>query len=177
MRLFIAVDMDEQIKDKLSPLLAEVSKISGIKAVERENLHLTLLFLGEVPDFKIEQMKKELCQIDFKSFEMRISEIGAFPSKSNPRVVWVGVLSDEVKLLADEVYTRMRKLGFKRDKDFEGHVTIARVKRKSDEIKKFIEVHEKDDFGTMIVKNFKLKQSILRKEGPIYKDLAIFELK
>ncbi|MCS7121017.1 MAG: RNA 2',3'-cyclic phosphodiesterase [Archaeoglobaceae archaeon] len=177
MRLFIAVDMSEQIKDRLSTILSEMSKIGGVKVVEKENLHVTLLFLGEVPEFKVEQIKKELSQIDFKSFEMKIKGLGAFPSKNNPRVVWAGIVGDEIRSLAEEVYAKMKKIGFKRDKDFEAHVTVARMKRRNDEVKKLIEKYEMEDFGSMKVENFKLKQSILKREGPIYIDLALFSLR
>lgn len=176
MRLFVAVDLSDEVREKLSPLLAELSKMSGLKTVEKENLHATLLFLGEVPEMKVPQIREELSKIKFESFKIELSEVGAFPSVSNPRVVWIGAKDDgKLKMLADEVYERLKKLGFKRDKDFVAHITIARVKRRCENLKNFVSIHAKDKFGEMIVDNFKLKQSILRPQGPIYKDVEVFK--
>ncbi|MET1124286.1 MAG: RNA 2',3'-cyclic phosphodiesterase [Archaeoglobaceae archaeon] len=176
MRLFVAVDIGGDVREKLRKPLSEIAKLSGVKAVELENLHITLLFLGEVPEAKVPQITQRLSEISFEPFEIRIKGVGAFPNERSPRVVWAGVEDGgKLKRLADEVYDKLRRMGFRRDKEFSAHVTLGRIKRRNEEIKKFLEAYRDEDFGSMLVDRFKLKQSILRQQGPIYKDITVFE--
>ncbi len=176
MRLFVAVDLNDDLRDRLTPITKEVSKFSGVKAVEPQNLHITLLFLGEVRDERVGAIENELSQVEFNPFRIRLRGIGAFPNPSSPRVVWVGVEDGgELKRLADSVYQRLKKLGFRRDKDFSAHITVARVKKRNPSIAEFIKKYSSSEFGEMDVNCFKLKQSILRPQGPIYKDVRVFE--
>lgn len=176
MRLFVAVDMDERIKENLKPLIEKLSQIKGLKAVEKENLHTTLIFLGEVPEAKLADIQKALSRVEFESFKIALKGIGRFPNRGDPRVIWVAILDgkDEIVRLADSVYSELRKLGFKRDKPFEAHITVARVKRKIPGLDEILEDFKNADFGEMVVREFKLKQSILTPSGPIYKDIYIF---
>lgn len=171
----MAVDLNEEVRRKIAPLIEKASRISGVKAVEVENLHITLQFLGEVKDSKIPAIEDELSKVKFEQFKVSFQGVGAFPTPSSPRVVWVGISDGgKLKQLADSVHHQLKKLGFRRDKEFSAHVTIARVKRKNPEIKTLIGEHSSEFFGEMEVKNFRLKQSVLRPQGPIYKDLMVF---
>ena len=139
-------------------------------------MHITLLFLGEVSDSKADVIKNRLREIKFEPFEVKFKGIGYFPPRGNVRVVWVGVSEGvgELRKLADEVYAKLKKLGFRRDKEFAAHVTVARVKRKVDKLKDMLKGFEDEEFGSMTVDKFKLKQSILRPTGPVYKDVEVF---
>ncbi|MEM1671744.1 MAG: RNA 2',3'-cyclic phosphodiesterase [Archaeoglobaceae archaeon] len=176
MRLFVAVEMDEKIKESLSPLLAELSQVKGLKTVERENLHTTLMFLGEVPEAKLSEIQNSLSRVDFKNFKIALKGVGKFPKKGEPRVVWIGIEEgrEEIIRLAESVYLALKKLGFERDKPFEAHVTVARVKRRNPELEKVLDKYKDQNFGEMVVKDFRLKQSILKPSGPIYKDIFVF---
>jgi len=174
MRLFVAVDVDEAVRERISPILSELA-ISGVKAVEPENLHITLLFLGEVDELKAEKVQKELSEIKFSPFKISFEGVSAFPNLNSPRVVWVGVKDGgELVKLADSVYQKLKKLGFKRDKEFKAHLTVARVKKKNPEISEIIKRNSTRSFGEMEVREFKLKQSTLTPKGPIYRDLKVF---
>ncbi len=176
MRLFIAVDVDDSIREKIKPLLSELSRINGVKAVEPENLHITLLFLGEVGESRVSQIEERLSEVKFEPFKISFEGVGAFPNVNSPRVVWIGVReSGELTNLANDVYEKLKKLGFRRDKEFKAHLTIGRVKRKNPEVSDVIRKHSSESFGEMEVKSFSLKQSILTPKGPIYKDLRVFE--
>ncbi len=175
MRLFVAVDISDELRERIAPVLSQAAKIPGLKAVERENLHITLLFLGEVAERRVAAIEEELSKVAFEPFTIRLRGVGAFPSPASPRVVWVGVDdAGELRKLADDVYAKLRKLGFKRDKEFSAHVTVARVKRRNEDVKRLIESFANEDFGEMVVESFSLKRSILRPQGPIYKDVAVF---
>ncbi len=177
MRLFVAVDLQDEVRDNIWRLSEKLASIKGLKTVEKENLHITLMFLGEVDSKRVELIKDELSKISFEPFKIKLASVGAFPSTASPRVVWVDVKEgkEELKRLADAVYEKLKKLGFKRDKEFVAHVTVARVKRKSPEIQEVMGEFAKAEFGEMVVNKFKLKQSILRPQGPIYKDIGVFE--
>jgi len=176
MRLFVAVDIDDLIRDRIKPLLAELSGINGIKAVEPENLHITLLFLGEVTESRVSKIEENLSEIDFEPFRISFERVGAFPNLNSPRVVWIGVREGgELTSLANNVYERLKKLGFRRDKEFRAHLTVGRVKRKNPEVSEVIKKHSSESFGEMEVKSFSLKESILTPKGPIYRDLRVFE--
>ncbi len=176
MRLFVAVDMDEKIRETLSPLLSQLSKFKGLKTVERENLHTTLMFLGEVPEAKLRDIQIALSQVEFEPFKIILKGVGKFPNRGDPRVLWVGIEEgkDRMIRLAENVYLALKKLGFERDKSFEAHVTVARIKNRIPELQKFLEDFKDANFGEMLVKDFRLKQSILKPSGPVYKDVYVF---
>ncbi|MCX8172599.1 MAG: RNA 2',3'-cyclic phosphodiesterase [Archaeoglobaceae archaeon] len=176
MRLFVAVEIDEKIKENLTELLERFSKLKGLKTVERENLHATLMFLGEVPESKLMDIWSSLSEVKFKPFKITLKGVGKFPAKGDARVCWVAIEEGKEKItrLAEEVSYALKKLGFSRDKPFEAHVTVARVKTKNPEVEKVIEEYRDMKFGEMIVGDFRLKQSILKQSGPIYKDVFIF---
>lgn len=176
MRLFIAVDVDDPIREKIKPVLSELSRINGVKAVEPENLHITLLFLGEVNESRVSKIEEKLSEVEFEPFKILFEGVGAFPNVNSPRVVWVGVKeSGELTGLANNIYEKLKKLGFRRDKEFKAHLTVGRVKRKNPEVSEVIKRHASENFGEMEIRSFRLKQSILTPKGPIYKDLRVFE--
>lgn len=175
MRLFVAVDVDESIRESVKPVLDELSALSGVKAVEPENLHITLLFLGEVEESRVGEIEESLSKIEFEPFNLAFQSMGAFPNPKSPKVVWIEVKEDgKLKILANEVYKSLKRLGFQRDKEFSAHLTVARVKRRNPKVVDLIRQYSSDNFGEMVLKNFKLKQSILTPKGPIYKDLRVF---
>ncbi len=177
MRLFVAVDIAEDVREKLSPLCRELVKLNGLKVVESENLHITLMFLGEVEERKLQSIRDALANVKFEPFKVSFAGVGAFPSPSSPRVVWVDVVEgrEELKKLADSVFSSLKRLGFRRDKEFVAHVTVARVKRRNPEVREVMRKFSSAYFGEMVVDRFKLKRSILRQQGPIYKDLEVYE--
>ncbi|MCD6492970.1 MAG: RNA 2',3'-cyclic phosphodiesterase [Archaeoglobaceae archaeon] len=180
MRLFVAVDLENEVREKIYELSKALSSIRGIKTVEKENLHITLKFLGEVSDVKAERIKSQLESIEAEKFKAHFYNIGFFPPKGKIRVIWVGVEEgkENFKDLALKVENSLKKLGFKKDKEFVAHATVARVKKpiNRDELIQVLESFE-NDFGWLNVDKFKLKQSILTQKGPIYKDIRVYDLK
>lgn len=179
MRLFVAVDLKDDLREEIEKVLRIFREFRGIKPVEKENLHITLMFLGEVPDRKVDMVKEKLRGIKLEPFKIRLKGLGNF----NYRVFWIGVLEgkDLLSILAKEVENSLKKIGFKRDKEFVAHATVARVKRlnPNDRIKleKSLESFKDYEFGEMIVDCFKLKKSTLTSKGPIYEDLEIYSFR
>ncbi|AEA47827.1 2'-5' RNA ligase [Archaeoglobus veneficus SNP6] len=182
MRLFIAVDMSDEVRERIASLEGILKKYRGLKPVENHNIHITLRFLGEVPEVRVGVIKDRLSRIYFPPFKMHLKGIGFFPNANHVRVVWVGVEEgkEEITKLANAVGSEMKKLGFKEDKPFVAHATIARIKRLTpDERRKLLEElnNVEDDFGWMSVEDFRLKKSTLTPKGPIYDDVEIYPLR
>ncbi len=182
MRLFVAVDMSEEIRERISELCELVGKFRGVKPVEKENIHITLMFLGEVPERRVEVVKEMLKEVRAETFRLHLKGLGFFPSMNQMRVIWVGVEEgkEEISNLAELVGASMRRLGFRRDKEFIAHATIARIKRiTAEDRRKLLQVLEPymdEDFGWMEVRDFRLKKSTLTSKGPIYEDLEVYKL-
>ncbi len=178
MRLFIAVEVDDRIRESLKPLLSALGKYSGVKAVEPENVHVTLQFLGEVPETRADIISERLERVasNFRPFNAKVEGIGFFPGRQKIRVVWAGVKSDELVKLANAVRAEMKKLGFREDKDFVAHATLARIKKPVNPEKLLKELESFDVSGEWTVKDFRLKQSKLTPKGPIYSDVSVHEL-
>jgi len=174
MRCFFSIEIPEKIKDEVIKSQLEVKCDS--KLVKKEQLHLTLLFLGEVEKEKIEALSEKLSQFKFPSFEVQLKNAGAFPSEKNPRVFWIGVESSEIKKLHDQLKKTVNSLGIETEnREFKPHLTLGRVKEKCN-LKKWVEQNTKT-FGSFNADSFFLKQSVFDKNGVAYETLAKVNLK
>ena len=178
MRTFIALELSNEIQKELSRLQEELNKADAdVKWVKPDNIHLTLKFLGNVEDAKIEQIKKILEGISSKEklFEISLSGLGAFPDLNHPRVLWVGLDtgSPEAKRIAASLETELQKIGFpKEERPFSAHLTLGRVKSGRNKAKlkeklSSLQVQPKSS----AINNITLFQSTLTPKGPIYTPL------
>lgn len=185
MRTFFAVDIEEEIKTSISLLINRFQKMEkNIRWVKTENIHLTIYFFGEVQDNDLNELEIILQNVvkGLQPFTVTVKGLSAFPSVERPRVVWIGVQNPmrELNAIFDGINSGLLETELKIKKDVKGytpHLTIGRVKGKYD--KRIItEIQDERDtkFGTFRVENIILYQSILRREGPIYKPLKIFNL-
>jgi 2'-5' RNA ligase len=180
LRAFIAVDIDRpELVNKLKELELELESTRvRMKLVEPENFHVTLRFLGEIPDSAVSDIRSGvLPKLRFKPFTLKLSGVGAFPSPSSARVIWVGIVQgfDELKSIRDQLDKLLRDTGIKyeSDEEFTPHITIARLKERSNpEVAKFILEHSSYEVGEMVVNAVRLKKSILTPRGPIYETIA-----
>ena len=182
MRAFIAIEVSDEVRDNLLKAQERIgSKSAKIKFVERENFHVTLKFLGEIDEVTAEEVKRALGEIarKHKKHRARVKGIGVFPNPNYVRVIWAGIENDEgIKAIAKDVEREMRRLGFKKDKDFVAHITIGRVKfvRNKLELAMALKDLANEDFGEFDVEAIELKKSTLTPKGPIYETVARFEL-
>jgi len=171
-RVFISIDMPENVKKEILKIQGQLPKFIG-KCIELENLHLTLKFLGEVDKEKIERIRKRLGEIKFHKFETEIDLIGVFSEKFI-RIIWLHLTN--CNALQKEIDERLKDL-FEKENRFMSHLTIARIKNISNRkefSKKLKEI--KIPKIKFIVKNFKLKKSILTTKGPTYETLEEYNL-
>ncbi len=173
MRSFIAIELPEPIRDELAKVQEELPR-DGIKLVGKENLHLTLKFLGEIDGKKVEEVRGVLKTVSFDPFLINVHGIGVFPNERHVQVIWAGAKGKELELLADNVNNALaRECG---QEPFKGHITIARVKRKLD-LQSFLEKYAHTDFGAFECTDFMLKESVLTASGPHYSKIASFNAK
>ena len=178
-RCFISLELPREIMKYIEELQEQLTKNNFFygKFTEIENLHLTLKFLGEISEDKVEQVKKKLKEIDFKEFEVFIGEMGVF-SKRSFKILWVKLLNKKIIELQKLIDDKVRELGFSVEERFMGHITLARIKK----------VVKKTEFLNYIknlklrkikfrVKDFVLKKSVLTREGPNYQDLERYSLR
>lgn len=168
MRLFVSIGIPSKVKQNLGTVCAELEKL-GI-STSTSQLHCTLCFLGEVPQSKVQEITEKLARIEFKPFSVTAKGIGAFQSFSKPRVVWVGLRSDELLNLASQVRDT---LGIRETRSFKPHVTLARLTQPHGLAS--LAKYQNADFGSFTVESFELKQSILSTKGPEHIVLKSFK--
>lgn len=177
MRCFIAIDPSEEAKEELLRIQEKFKKIIRGKFVEKENLHLTLKFLGEINEHEISEIKEILDKLKIEKFFASLGNCGFF-SPSFIRVLWVSLNPREKFFeLHEKIENSLKELRIKKEnRKFEPHITLVRIKKVEREefLKKLSEV----EVGPIKfeVSSFFLKKSTLTKEGPVYENLLEFKL-
>ena len=172
MRIFVSINLPEEVKKEIKEIQDKLPDFFG-KKTETENLHLTLKFLGEIDEDKIEKVKNRLKEIRFNSFETEIKELGIFSEKF-VRIVWLHVKNCEE--LQRKIDFALKDL-FESEKRFMSHLTIARVKKIKDKrefLRKLKEI--KIPEIKFKVDRFYLMKSELNSKGPVYNILEEFDL-
>ena len=179
MRTFVAVEIqNNEVLDHIAKFQSEL-KISA-KAVSKENMHFTLLFLGEITEEIALKIIDALNSITFTPIQVSFSGVGAFPNPRFPRVIWIGVdetAGQELVKLAKQVEEKLGPLGFKSDKPFKPHLTIFRIKNNVGDISKELDRLKTIQLGHDTINELKFKKSILTPNGPIYTDLQVIKAK
>jgi 2'-5' RNA ligase len=176
MRLFIAVNLPESVRhaawQAAEPLRAGQYPVRWVVA---ESLHITTKFLGEVPSDGEEAIVAGIHAAveGAKPFPVTLSEFGAFPSLSRPRVMWVGCeAAPPFELLQHRVEREMDRLGFPVEgRAFHPHITIGRVKRdaRPSAFGGLAEVVERLEFAASVtVESLDLMESTLTRHGARY---------
>jgi 2'-5' RNA ligase len=189
-RSFIAVEMPEAVKKELSRLQTELKQNctdSIARWVAPQNIHLTLQFLGDVPQSKIGKIKNALVEVSsaHTAFELRLGELGVFPGINRPRVIWVG-LDGNLKRLADiqkQIEQLLSGAGFvPENRPFSSHLTLARVREEASpaEKQKLGQIISSMTFKsgcTIPVRRINLMKSQLTPHGSVYSVLFSADLK
>ncbi|MEM7813594.1 MAG: RNA 2',3'-cyclic phosphodiesterase [Candidatus Aenigmatarchaeota archaeon] len=175
MRLFVAVEIDEPLKDKVVGIQTRILE-PAIKLVERQNLHLTLRFIGEVSEELTGKIREALRGVKMRPFEVEIGGVGTFPpGGKRVNVVWLDC-KGQLAELAARVEEALAPLGIRRDRGFVSHLTIARVKQRPIYLKERLECLGAAVIGRQVVDRFALKRSTLTPNGPIYEDVELYKL-
>jgi RNA 2',3'-cyclic 3'-phosphodiesterase len=183
-RTFIAVELDSAVRARAEELIRILSAADAdVKWVEVFNLHLTLQFLGEVPEGEIAAVCKAVEQgaAQVEPFDLEIGGAGAFPNFSRPRTLWIGAKagSDRMAGLHDKVAQELAKLGYKdEDRKFQTHLTIGRTRSGKNvaTLGQLVKQHADFNAGRMRVEKATVFSSQLQKGGPIYEVLGTAQL-
>ena len=184
MRLFVAIDLEEDIRQRLAGYMNGVRGFAPeARWVAPEALHVTLKFIGESE--KLEEIKAALQKISGSPTQMSLSGTGFFPTPKAARVFWVGINAGEhLALLAAKIDDALAPLGVEREKRaYTPHLTLARGgdRKKSRDagfrkLQEKLERAEPPDFGTMTAREFFLYESKTAPSGAVYTKLARFAL-
>jgi 2'-5' RNA ligase len=182
-RAFIAVAIDPEVVEKIAAAITELQpQIAGVRWLAPGNFHLTLKFLGSVDESAIatigEHLRAHLRL--FQRFTINAKGLGVFPSPRRPRVLWVGLNGDSLVSLASRIESALQPLGFTPEsRQFTPHLTIGRWREQTptiaslgSELKRW-QAHE---FGNFSVEKVMLMQSVLRRDGAIYRELLTVPL-
>jgi 2'-5' RNA ligase len=185
MRLFVAIEIPEDIKKLLAEVQEQI-KDSGVDAgwTRSEGIHLTLKFLGDVPEANVPEIMTALSHATKETTGLRLELVGAgaFPNPKNARVVWIGVSGETDKLTRIQVAVEetMVALGFKReDRSFSPHLTLGRIKfiRSRDKWLKALDGIKDVKLSGFDVRTVSLMKSELKPSGAVYTEIGKVELK
>ncbi|HUT56598.1 MAG TPA: RNA 2',3'-cyclic phosphodiesterase [Phycisphaerae bacterium] len=176
MRTFLALDLDDAILDGLDRVMRELDDPAAkIRWVQRANQHLTMLFLGEVPDETLSQV----CDLaaaaagQVEAFDYQVRGVQCVPPRGGLRMIWAGVLdpSGGLAALHGELAAALSGLGLhEEDRAFKPHITLARVKFAPDpgNIRRRAEPLRDTDFGARHAEELVVYGSKLTPGGPVY---------
>jgi 2'-5' RNA ligase len=184
MRLFIAIELPDEIKQGIARVQEELRKAGADAGWTRpEGIHLTLKFLGEVPEAKVQEIMTALTAAakGIGMLKLEVEGAGAFPHAKSPRVLWTGVRGDTEKLAALQaaIEDGMEQLGFDREaRKFSPHLTLARIKfpKHRDNWQQMIEEIKNVMLGSFEAGHVSLMQSELKREGAVYTEVGRVEL-
>jgi 2'-5' RNA ligase len=178
-RCFIAVEVnDPQVLKAFRLVQSRIASTGGdLKLVEVENIHLTLKFLGDVDESKLEDVKSIVSSIIFPRFLMEIDGVGVFPNIRRPRTIWAAITGgvQELSTIFNGLEAGLMDLGFRREgRIFSPHITLARVRggRNRDKLAEEILDMRDQAFGGVQVDRIYLKKSVLTSQGPIYSNIV-----
>jgi RNA 2',3'-cyclic 3'-phosphodiesterase len=190
MRLFIALDIDPDIRERITAFCDQMRALApDVRWVGPETLHVTLQFLGETK--KLDEIRHALHSVRCVPTQLAFRGSGFFPHSKTPRVFWVGIVSDEnLQALATAVARAMHPLGFETDAtSFLPHLTLARSgsgrphpvpgERAApglQRVRDALETMPSPDFGTMTAHQFFLYESHLSPAGARYEKRAAYPL-
>ncbi|HLN55232.1 MAG TPA: RNA 2',3'-cyclic phosphodiesterase [Bacteroidales bacterium] len=182
-RIFIGIKInpDKNFKKLITAIREELSG-EAIKWTDLENIHITLAFLGDTHEDRLEginEMLREKCE-GRGGFEISLKGFGVFKSLHDPKVFWAGLYqSDKLSTLQASIVEGLKGLGITVEgRPFSPHLTIGRIKhiRDFDNLKVLLLKYHSTDIQRINVSEVILYESILRQEGPVYKALEVLKL-
>ena len=194
MRLFVAIDIDEAIRERLTRFLEGVRAFapgSEVRWVRPDSLHLTLKFIGEAGPERVQQIQRALGAIRAQTAEFSFKGYGFFPTVKAPRVFWIGIQAGpNLATLAAAVDASLAPFSIARERQpYTPHLTLARAgsgrpQRSASDAPsaRFHKLQEKlaavpePEFGTMTAREFFLYESKLSPKGAEYRKIQRFAL-
>ena len=180
MRLFTGIDLPDHVVNVFERMLARFRPAAHLKWVPAYNLHLTLRFIGEWPESRLDELKDTLSDLSPRSgFRVGLRGLGWFPNPRRPRVFWAGIdAGDELSQLAHDIDVSLQTVGLEpeADREFTPHLTLARIKQPVplDKLLDIVARLESTDFASFNADHFYLYRSQPGAAGSIYTKLHEF---
>ena len=171
--------MSAEVESAIAQLVHPLRTLrSGARWLDPANLHLTLRFLGANVDRKLlvaldGMLGKVAAQTS--PFILEARGTGAFPNLDRPRVIWIGLVSQELMRLAQQVERAATEVGFEPDgRPYSPHLTIARVRDLNgwQRIRRVLHQSSVQGFGSTVISEMILYRSILGGQAPRYHPIA-----
>lgn len=180
MRCFIAIELPAHIREKLADLQTRLQDLDRcVRWTKPEQIHLTIKFLGEVPDSQVTDVCSRTIEIakTLAPIELTVESVGCFPPRGPARVVWAGIGGPPQELIACHaaIEQACSNLGFPpEDRHFSPHLTVGRSRdpRGAREARSVIEHITDYHLGRFRADAVMVFQSILGRAGPTYNVLA-----
>lgn len=179
MRLFVAIDLPDAVRDRLEDIQGQL-KVGRL--TDPETFHITLAFLGEVDDYQLETLNEALSEVSRPPVEIRLGELGTFGAK-NPRTVWAGVEeTEDLRDLRRKVRSALRRYDMELPREkFRPHVTLARLPPRLDpgeleQLRRYLERYHAAPMPGFTAETVTLFRSRLRPDGARHEALADYPL-
>ena len=177
-RLFIALSIQPEVKTNLDTIITDLKSKGGkVKYVNPNNIHLTIKFLGNTEESKVDRIISQLDNAanNISPILSNLTKLGGFPNLKNPRVIWVDIEKNREQIinLGKTVDTALTEIGFDKDtKPFTPHLTLGRVKDNNglNSLTDFIQQYKFNEIP-LLFNSLSLIQSTLTQKGPYYKTL------
>lgn len=179
MRLFVAIDLPDDVLRRMDRLLNMLRPEALIKWNPLDNLHITTKFIGEWPASRIPELETALnTLLPREPFEVELRDLGWFPNEHSPRVLWAGIhAGSALESLARDTEDILAGVGVVReDRSFTPHLTLARIKNPVplDRLRSKVEELQPACMGTFAVSQFCLYRSDPGSQASIYRKLRVF---
>ena len=183
MRTFVAVNLPESIRRDFDEHLERFRPLArGVSWVPSGNVHVTMKFLGEVPENELSGVcgAVKSAVSEHQPFDVQLGGFGAFPNFRRPRVFWVGITDgvDPLRELARAIEDQLAPLGFEREKrKFSAHITLGRIRRPGDydQLRQAVESAEYIS-QPFTVTSVEVMKSVLSPKGAQYSVFESFSL-
>lgn len=177
-RVFIAVEPSAEIRKNIAAAGSSLTGAGRLSFVSADLMHITLKFLGEIPEASLPKIHSALTDIGKiqSPYTLTASKVSTFgrPARVVKAEMHDGGASAN---LAAEIDKRLSRLGFPREeKSFSPHITIARVKESSPLLAQKTAALKDSEFGSCGIHELLIKKSVLTPKGPIYSTIYRIEL-
>jgi 2'-5' RNA ligase len=177
----VAMDVPEAVREALAELTRRFALLCpSARWVRLAGAHITLKFIGHVPDEQAELISAALAEVRMAPLELRFAGLGFFPNARRPRVLWAGAEAGQaLATLSADIEMALARLGIPREnREFKPHLTLARFDSRDalNDLRPAVEDQQRTEFGRTTIEHFHLYRSVLKQTGAEYTRLQSYPI-